>query len=168
MGKSGDASCGRKPRPAKSPSCPGGNPRPAFLQELHTKRRGELAELAFAHRAASHGLVVSKPHGECQRYDYIVDNGRRLLRVQVKCTTQFIEGAWRANAHRRLPAGAVAYQPSEVDFFAIYILPEDTWYIIPLKAVLGMTSLFFAAKDSHRRCHHDHFREAWELLCESP
>ncbi len=43
-----------------------------------------MAEAAFVAKAVSLGLCVSKPWGESQRYDLIVDNGRRLLRVQVK------------------------------------------------------------------------------------
>ncbi|MGH9494656.1 MAG: group I intron-associated PD-(D/E)XK endonuclease, partial [Candidatus Sulfotelmatobacter sp.] len=45
----------------------------ARRHELNTKRRGELAELAFTLKAASLGLGVSKPYGDSERYDVIVD-----------------------------------------------------------------------------------------------
>src|SRR5215831_5698564 len=48
------------------------------------KRRGELAEMAFMHKAASLGFTVTKPYGESEAYDFIVDSGKRLWRVQVK------------------------------------------------------------------------------------
>jgi hypothetical protein len=51
---------------------------------LHNKHRGELAELAFMRKAASRGYAVSKPWGECERYDFVVRFGKVFWRVQVK------------------------------------------------------------------------------------
>ncbi len=53
----------------------------------HTKDRGDLAEMQFMVAVSSRGLVVSKPYGDNEKYDLIVDAGwRRLWRVQVKST----------------------------------------------------------------------------------
>ena len=52
---------------------------------------GELSELEFLIRATKEGLIVSRPFGENQRYDFIVDNGKRRFRIQVK-STNFKEG----------------------------------------------------------------------------
>src|SRR5215472_11894950 len=41
---------------------------------LTTKRRGEIAELAFVLKAASLGFGVSKRFGDSERYDTIVDS----------------------------------------------------------------------------------------------
>ena len=43
-------------------------------RELNTKRRGELAELAFVLKAASLGFGVSRPFGDSERYDAILDS----------------------------------------------------------------------------------------------
>jgi hypothetical protein len=51
---------------------------------LNRKRRGEVAEAAFLHKAASLGFSVAKPWGESDRYDFIVETGGSFLRVQVK------------------------------------------------------------------------------------
>src|SRR5712692_887625 len=51
---------------------------------LPTKRRGEVAEAAFLYKAASLGYSVSKPWGESDRYDFILDTGSHRWRVQVK------------------------------------------------------------------------------------
>ena len=57
------------------------------LQNKHPpKRRGELAELAFMRKAISLGFGVAKPWGDSDRYDFILDSGRRLWRVQVRST----------------------------------------------------------------------------------
>ncbi len=86
-----------------------------------------------------------------------------LWRVQVKCSTQLLCGLYRVNAHRRTPRGAVPYTPAEIDFIAAYIIPEDTWYIIPIRAVRG-TSLLFRRKKDRRPSLYNQYREAWHLL----
>jgi hypothetical protein len=50
--------------------------------ERQTKRRGELSELAFLHKAASLGFKVSKPYGDSERYDFALDAGHRFWRIQ--------------------------------------------------------------------------------------
>jgi hypothetical protein len=181
-----------------------------FERELTTKRRGELAELAFTLAAARRGYVVSKPFGDCQRYDVILDpshpttiippeparnaspwtnllaattpslnpqsscgdsrprlsagqspalhgtdthswrgqakdfrrqdhyshfasasNRPTLARVQVKSSTQLVNGLYRINSGRRLNGRVVPYRLSEVDYIAAYIIPEDSWFILP-------------------------------------
>src|SRR2546430_14529241 len=52
----------------------GGKERP------NTKRTGELAEAAFLHKAVGLGLKVTKPWGDSERYDFVVDAGERLWR----------------------------------------------------------------------------------------
>ena len=225
----------------------------ASQRELTTKRRGELAELAFTLKAASLGFGVSKPFGDSERYDAIIDarqlNPRRrchpdcpllqalrsgskatrnalsaadhaetspvptahvataasavprseasgplpkptldcpalkslrtparrlrwcpphplppIWRVQVKCSTQLNDGLYHLNAHRRTGGRAVPYLPGEIDFLAAYIIPEDTWYIIPLEAFLGSTSLLFRRCADPKPGLYDAYREAWHLL----
>jgi len=87
-----------------------------------------------------------------------------LWRVQVKCSTQLLEGLYRVNAHRRINGRAVPYLPSEIDFFAAYIIPEDTWYILPLAATRGRTGLLFRRKRDRKPGLYDAYREAWHLL----
>jgi hypothetical protein len=39
--------------------------------------------MMFMVKATSKGLIVAKPYGESHRYDFLVDSGKRLGRVQV-------------------------------------------------------------------------------------
>ena len=140
-----------------------------YDRELTTKRRGELAELAFMLWATTLGFAVCKPYGDSERYDFITDSHEpdrmpKLSRVQVKCSTQIVDGLYRLNAHRRVDGRAVPYKLTEIDFIAAYILPEDTWYIIPLADILGQTSLFFRGKKDRRPDPYAPYREAWHLL----
>jgi len=245
----------RRRRPASRPRTARPSPTASSAQhELTTKRRGELAELAFTLKAASLGFGVSKPYGDSERYDFILDarnieerhptrkpttsphpchpehnpaispnpchperskpmskanrlaqsrdllflsttaapspnhppakipdtcpalsprNRRQnpcplattpsLWRVQVKCSTQLLNGLYRVNAHRRTHGRAVPYLPTEIHFLVAYIIPEDTWYVIPVQALRG-TSLLFRRKKDPRPGLYDKYREAWPLL----
>ena len=50
------------------------------------KQRGELAEIRFMLKAAGLGFGVAKPWGESERYDFVLDTGKKFWRVQVKST----------------------------------------------------------------------------------
>jgi hypothetical protein len=88
----------------------------------------------------------------------------RLWRVQVKASTQLIDGLYRVNSCRRIAGRAVAYTAAEIDFFAAYIIPEDTWYILPVQEVTHRTSLLFRRQRDRKPGQFDHYREAWHLL----
>lgn len=90
----------------------------------------------------------------------------RLIRVQVKATTQKQSGVYRVNAHRRINGRAVAYQPSEIDFFVAYVIPEDSWFIFPLPHILGMTAVCLSPKRYRKPHPSTPYREAWHLLLE--
>ena len=126
------------------------------------KGQGEWAEVCFLWRAATLGFIVSKPFGDNARYDFVVDAGAGLLRVQVKS----VSVAHRADY--RIPASSggrkkKAYTAGQIDFLAAYIIPEDVWYIIPINAFDSIVSLHVAP---HRRsnCRFEKYREAWQLL----
>jgi len=60
-----------------------GRDRKGKAQKGTLKQRGELAEMGFMFKAAGLGFGVAKPWGDSERYDFILDNGHRLLRVQI-------------------------------------------------------------------------------------
>ncbi len=168
---------GRKLRPAQAlPAAAPPHAKTPFERELTTKRRGEISELAFALAAARHGFGIAKPFGDSERYDIILDPSHsdpshpqarpRLIRVQVKSSTQFLCGLYRVNAHRCIHGRAVPYTLAEIDFFVAYIIPEDSWFIFPLPHILGATSLSLNSKRRRKRHENDRYREAWHLLAE--
>ena len=141
---------------------------------LGTKRMGELAELAFMYRAASEGIGVAKPYGDSHAYDFLVQHGRRLARVQVKsCFTkrERRQAGFSILARHRMKKGAgLAYSQEDVDFIAAYVAPYDTWYVIPIEALKGGISIRLypglCAGRKTRRCgaFYETYREAWHLL----
>jgi hypothetical protein len=138
---------------------PGQNP--LVLGELNSKAKGELAELAFSLKAASMGFGVAKPHGENERYDFIVDSGKRLWRVQVKSSYCIHRGAYRARCHR---AQAKLYEANEIDFVAIYIVPVNIWYVIPANCVIGSIWVAFYPSGCKQGGRFEGYREAWHLM----
>jgi hypothetical protein len=170
------------PQPAPQP-----HPQTPFEREQTTKRRGEISELAFALAAARHGFGIARPYGDSERYDLILDSAHiglvipngakgpvrnllssstrpRLIRVQVKATTQLQYGLYRANAHRRIYGKAVPYTLDEIDFFVAYVIPEDSWFIFPLTHILGSTAVTLSPKRRRKPHINDPYRGAWHLL----
>lgn len=130
------------------------------MQENKTyKLQGELVELRFLARAAELGLRVSKPYGDSAPYDFLVESGGTVFKVQVK-STSFRDNRCNAyvcatHRHRR------PYSKDEVDFVAAYIISEDAWYIVPLSAVTGRQ---ISLNPRFRRNKYRRYREAWDLL----
>ena len=122
------------------------------------KERGEWAELCFMARAASHGYTVSRPHGESAPYDVIVEDAGRLLRVQVKSTTYGRKGSYTCNV---MVAKRRRYTKQTVDFFAVYLVPIDLWYILPFEVMEKNASLNLTPRKGHKFAQ---YMEAWELM----
>jgi len=127
---------------------------------LGCKQRGEWAELVFMARAAGEGLAVTRPFGE-SRYDVGVEYGRRYLRVQVKSTIYKRRGdGYSLNV---MGPKRTRYEEGALDFFAIYLIPIDAWYIIPYE-VMGRTNCSVHFTPSSTRHKYAGYREAWHLL----
>jgi hypothetical protein len=99
----------------------------------NTKITGERSEANFLNRAASLGFGVAKPWGDSLRYDFVLDNGERLWRVQVKCTECLRAQAYETRATYTTGKGRAVYTRADVDFIAAHIVPLDIWYILPVE-----------------------------------
>jgi len=91
-----------------------------------------MAEAAFLHKASMLGFGVSKPWGDSEPYDLIVDSGSSLWRVQVKSASRANKyGGYMFCAHgsRRKKS----YSLKEIDVLVAYIVPEDLWYVLPVR-----------------------------------
>jgi hypothetical protein len=118
-----------------------------------------MAEAAFVAKAASLGLCVSKPWGESSRYDLIVDNGRRLLRVQVKSAHRAGEyGGYTFHAHGNTSR---VYGASEIDLLVAYVVPVNAWYLFRVEEFRKYKSMKLFPVSKRRRSKFEKFREAW-------
>jgi len=125
------------------------------------KSQGELAEIKFLLRASEQGYPVSKPFGDNQKYDFILDNGNTLLKIQVKSTRQKLDSALSIKigvGYGR--SSKKVYTENEVDFFALYLQCIDCFYIIPTKIIAGRVSIRI---HPHRKtCTWLRYRENWQ------
>ncbi len=122
------------------------------------KQRGEWVELLFMTVAAGLGFVVAKPFGDSARYDVIVENDGRFLRIQAKSTEQWTGSGYVCQLHM---CGRL-YSAEDIDYFAIYVLPLDLWYIFPARTLAGMGAVVLTA---HRKGHkYERYLENWWLL----
>jgi PD-(D/E)XK endonuclease len=136
----------------------------ALQSGMARQKQGERGELAFLSKASSLGFALSLPYGQSRRYDFVVDCGRNLWRVQVKTTEHMLNGLYLVGIHHRANRRAHAYTESEIDFVAVYILPEQIWYILPVREVSEHRQLLFRPKGYARRDPYAYYREAWHLL----
>jgi hypothetical protein len=135
---------------------------PLVRGPLWSKRRGEVSELAFFHKAASLGFGVAKPWGDSERYDFILDSGQRLWRVQVKSGCHHRNRCY--DLHGRCGNQERAqYTSEDIDIFVGYLVPIDVWYVIPVDKIKKKNLLFYPYGGA--RCgHYERYREAWSLM----
>jgi hypothetical protein len=116
------------------------------------------------HKAVGLGFGVAKPYGDSERYDFIVDSGERLWRVQVKSTSAMQYGAYRLNTQRNTNGRAQPYVVGEIDFVLGHVVPEDAWFVLPVEAFSPRKSVPLYARDDLRVGEYSQYREAWELM----
>ena len=133
---------------------------------LAARRNGDLGEVAFLHKATELGLMVAQPYGTMHAFDFIVHGAQSIYRVQVKAAAHLRKGLYAVNVCRSQGGKLRPYLASEVDFIAVYIISEKTWYIVPVREVVDRRMLMFRPKGFDGRDLYGHYREAWHLLSE--
>jgi len=137
------------------------------LRNVGSKRSGHVAELAFMHKAAELGFGVTKPYGEIEPYDFILDSGRHLWRVQVKSTATPVKRRHRyyvQPGHGNGVYGRKTYTSDEIDFLVAYVVPREAWYVIPVCALTSAINIYLYPDTPHSRGRFERFRDAWCLM----
>ena len=130
----------------------------------NTKITGERSEAGFLYKAAYLEFGIAKPWGDSLRYDFILDNGGRLHRIQVKCTEAIRAGAYETRATYTTGKGRAPYTKKDIDFIAAHVVPLDIWYIIPVEVCTPAPMLRFYPHRKARKMRLESYREAWHLL----
>lgn len=141
-----------------------GSARPGW--ERNPKRLGEMAEAAFLARASRLGFGVAKPWGDSERFDFILhapgNAKRQLWRVQVKSAHKTGEdGGYSIRAHGH---SLETYTAAEIDLLVAYCVPEDAWYVFPMKEVERHRTMKLYPGSRRRRSKFEKFREAWGIV----
>ena len=146
---------------------PSNNPTPPpakirSTKSMPTKRRGDVAEAAFLHKAASLGFSVSKPWGESDRYDFILDHHGRCSRVQVK--SAHCDGRNGYSFHTCGNVQSQTYTAKDIDFLVAYVVPENVWYVLPIALFENIRGVKMFPSSKRRMSKFEKYREAWELI----
>jgi hypothetical protein len=144
----------------RQPRLGAGGPRRRL--KFTAKRLGEIAEAFFLAKAADLGFTVLKPWGDSEAYDFVLDahhGGGAFSRVQVK------------SAHRKAPDRGYsfsahdfslhAYSERDVDAFIAYVVPEDVWYVIPIRDLKNARGIHLFPTSKRRRSKYEKYRDAW-------
>jgi hypothetical protein len=120
---------------------------------------GDTAESNFNYRCISLGYTVCTPVNSKTIYDVILDTNSKMYKVQIKCSSiKPSNRGYKVNIQRGSQQ-KYKYSEDDIDMFAIYIIQEDDWYLIP----------FSVLKDKHnlrprRGGVYEIFRNAFHLL----
>ncbi len=102
----------------------------------HPKDVGDRTALAVMLVLRELGYAISVPFGENTRYDLVIDDGKRLLRVQCK-TGRLTRGCveFRTSssyAHHPNPKDTQRHYRGQVDYFAVFCRQTGEVYLIPI------------------------------------
>jgi len=140
---------------------------PLVRGPLNCKAKGDLVEIAFLYKAAALGFGVAKPYGDKEHYDFILDSGERFWRVQVR-STSYLEpnrNSYTVNAsHRGKGYKVKTFQAEEIDFLVAYIVPVNSWYVVPVNQLASLRFLRLYPSGSKWGGCFEAFREAWHLM----
>lgn len=105
------------------------------MSELSSKQKGNLTELQCITSFYQLGYNVSIPYGENSRYDFIADINGKLIRVQVKTSSEKDEGKsfeFSCRSTRVNSTGSVSkkYTADEIDYFCTFF--KEECYLIPV------------------------------------
>ena len=130
------------------------------------QNQGDLSEIKFQLKAWEFGLTVSIPYGYRSKYDFVVDGGGKLSRVQVKSTRRLDDSAKYPSYRLRGTYGnkeRQQYDESQIDILACYVVPLDLWYIVPVEE-LKTKFLRFYPHEPRANGLYEKYLEAWSYL----
>jgi hypothetical protein len=137
-----------------------------LMRSRTPKALGELAELAFCFKASSLGFGVSKPLGDNQPFDFILNAGHRLWKVQVKSTYHIDETCYFNTVRAAVGGRRQIYSAENIDVLAGWVMPLDVWYIIPVQAFAPRKGVEVYPHRPGSTGQYEPFREAWcQLAC---
>lgn len=106
---------------------------------MNTSQKGNVATSRVLAALVALGKDVAIPFGDNQRYDLVIDDGDRLLRVQCKmgrlykgCVVFMVSTQRRKT--KETPSSRDSYR-GQVDLFGVYCPQSDTTYLVPIEDV---------------------------------
>lgn len=123
---------------------------------MNTRKQGDIGVAAAILYFTRQGWAVSKPLADSQRYDLVIDDGAKLLRVECK-TSRYIEhGNYKVEITtkngNKTGTSKTTFSKDDADLLFIATLGESGFnYLIPATAVDGQNSVTLGGKyDEYR------------------
>ena len=108
------------------------------LHRVRSAATGELGELLTRAELVRQGWVVCTPEGHSVPYDVVALRGRKVVRIQVKSTSNVTTSrvtsqptSYRVTVARRKPGRAAVPYGAEVDVFACVCTATGTVAFLP-------------------------------------
>lgn len=101
---------------------------------MHTKRKGDIAELVVAQHFLAEGYRVLFPYGELTRYDLVAEKHGKFLRIQVKYVTPKND-TLSINCKSSNNWSTRQYTSQEIDIIAVVNGQSKEIYFIPIEQV---------------------------------
>lgn len=121
---------------------------------------GKSSEYYFASKCMQEGLGIAFPFSERLPYDFIIDNGASLYRVQVKSVHNMSPSkkAYRRELSKNNGSG---YTSLDTDFIVLVVHPAKTFYIFPIED-LKVKEVTVHPHES--TCKYEYYKNNWDLL----
>lgn len=117
----------------------------AFVDFWNPNRKGNVAELKIAAKAAELGIAVFAPLTDHGRYDLILGFRSRLVRVQCKWARRLddVVSVHLGSNYHSPTRGYVrsTYNAAEIDAVAAYCHENEACYYLPIEQVEGMNQV---------------------------
>jgi len=125
---------------------------------------GLRGELLVTEKLISLDWNVSVPVGQQTVYDFIIQKGKRLHKVQVK-STEGLSSCSKANTSVfqfscKRGKSHTSYSKSDVDFFIFCALDCIKFWVLPIAVVKSTTVKIYTGS----RCKYTSYENAWTLL----
>ena len=103
---------------------------------MNSKQKGNITELECMLAFIKLGYNVLTPYGDCERYDFVVDVNGKFIRVQVKTSRTYNDGAsfsFSGRSCNRKDGQIIHhyYTNEEIDYFATIF--DGKCYLIPVE-----------------------------------
>lgn len=118
---------------------------------MRPKDKGIIVEATFKLMALQRGWTISQPFGDNAPYDFIVDNGSSLLRVQCK-HLQKNNNTYKLPVHSRVGAkrlGSLSYK-GRVDFMFGFNLEDEVHVWVNIEDC-GISEITFKVDPSRNK-----------------
>ena len=106
-----------------------------------SNQKGDIGEAYFVLRATEKGYWTGKMPQDCP-YDYVLDRGNGIERVQVKYRSSARKGTIQLNANNTSPQSNRSYK-NFVDQFAVFNPETSEVYLVPAKLVTDNSAAVF-------------------------